>query len=88
MRRKAPLQEVDPLALPVGTRVGPWRVTGFRGRGSYGTLYRVERVGHEQKWKRSSRNAGVRSRGARPSRRARRSKWLDRAAAQGAKRSC
>lgn len=40
-------QEVDPLALPLGTRVGPWRVTGFRGRGSYGTLYRVERVGRE-----------------------------------------
>jgi hypothetical protein len=39
--------EVDPLALPLGTRVGPWRVTGFRGRGAYGTLYRAERVGRE-----------------------------------------
>jgi hypothetical protein len=48
MRKEAPLQEVDPLALPLGTRVGPWRVTGFRGRGSYGTLYRAERVGREQ----------------------------------------
>jgi serine/threonine protein kinase len=48
MRKKAPLQEVDPRALPVGTRVGPWRVLGFRGRGAYGTLYRVEREGREQ----------------------------------------
>jgi hypothetical protein len=47
MRKKAPSQEVDPLALPLGTRVGPWRVTGFRGRGAYGTLYRAEREGHE-----------------------------------------
>jgi hypothetical protein len=47
MKKKVPLQEVDPLALPLGTRVGPWRVTGFRGRGSYGTLYRAEREGRE-----------------------------------------
>jgi len=48
MGKKAAEQEVDPLALPVGTRVGEWRVTGFRGRGAYGTLYRAERVGREQ----------------------------------------
>jgi hypothetical protein len=48
MRKKVPSQEVDPLALPLGTRVGPWRVTGFRGRGAYGTLYRADRVGREQ----------------------------------------
>jgi hypothetical protein len=47
MSKKMPSQEIDPLALPLGTRVGPWRVTGFRGRGSYGTLYRAERVGRE-----------------------------------------
>jgi serine/threonine protein kinase len=47
MGKKEPLLEVDPLCLPLGTRVGPWRVTGFRGRGAYGTLYRVERVGRE-----------------------------------------
>jgi hypothetical protein len=47
MRNKAPMQEVDPLALPLGTRVGPWRVTGFRGRGAYGTLYRTERADRE-----------------------------------------
>jgi hypothetical protein len=28
-------------------QIGPWRVTGFRGRGAYGTLYRVERIGRE-----------------------------------------
>jgi len=46
-KRKAPSQEVNPLSLPLGMRMGPWRVTGYRGRGSYGTLYQAERVGHE-----------------------------------------
>jgi hypothetical protein len=44
---KQPLLEVDPLCLPLGMLVGPWRVKGFRSRGSYGSLYRVERVGRE-----------------------------------------
>src|SRR5512140_3480658 len=48
MGKQAPLSEVDPLCLPVGMRVGPWRVKGWGGRGSYGTLYRVEREGHEE----------------------------------------
>ncbi len=48
MGKKPPLSQVDPLCLPVGMRVGPWRVLGWGGRGSYGTLYRVERAGHEQ----------------------------------------
>ncbi len=48
MGMKRPLQEVDPLCLPVGMRVGPWRVKGWRGRGAYGTLYRVEREGREE----------------------------------------
>jgi hypothetical protein len=47
MGKKQALQEVDPLSLPVGLRVGPWRVKGWRGRGAYGTLYRVEREGRE-----------------------------------------
>ncbi|WP_224243465.1 serine/threonine-protein kinase [Hyalangium gracile] len=47
MGKKRPELEVDPLFLPVGTRVGPWRVQGWRGRGAYGTLYRVERVGQQ-----------------------------------------
>ncbi|MFL5349559.1 MAG: serine/threonine-protein kinase [Hyalangium sp.] len=41
-------QEVDPAYLPPGTRVGPWCVRGWGGRGAYGTVYRVEREGHEQ----------------------------------------
>ncbi|HLK99151.1 MAG TPA: serine/threonine-protein kinase [Myxococcaceae bacterium] len=47
MGTKRALQEVDPLCLPVGLKVGPWRVKGWRGRGAYGTLYCVEREGHE-----------------------------------------
>ena len=48
MGSKRALQEVDPFSLPVGLKVGPWRVTGWRGRGAYGTLYCVEREGREQ----------------------------------------
>ncbi len=47
MRKQRALLEVDPLSLPVGMRIGPWRVKAWRGRGSYGTLYRVEWEGHE-----------------------------------------
>jgi hypothetical protein len=47
MGKKMPSEEVDPLYLPLGMCVGPWRVTGYRSRGSYGTLYRVEHVGRE-----------------------------------------
>jgi hypothetical protein len=47
MGTKRALQEVDPLCLPVGLKVGPWRVKSWRGRGAYGTLYCVEREGRE-----------------------------------------
>jgi hypothetical protein len=47
MGMKQAVPPVDPLCLPVGTRVGPWRVLGWGGRGSNGTLYRVEKVGQE-----------------------------------------
>jgi eukaryotic-like serine/threonine-protein kinase len=47
MWTQQPVQEVDPLCLPVGLRIGPWRVVGFGGRGAYGTMYRVVREGHE-----------------------------------------
>jgi serine/threonine protein kinase len=47
MGKKEPAQEVDPLYLPLGMRIGPWRVTGFRGRGAYGILYRVVWHGRE-----------------------------------------
>ncbi|MFL5348337.1 MAG: serine/threonine protein kinase [Hyalangium sp.] len=48
MGKQRALLEVDPLSLPVGMRIGSWRVEGFRGRGSYGTLYRVEWEGYEE----------------------------------------
>jgi serine/threonine protein kinase len=35
--------EVTPTALPLGTKVGSWRVNGIRGRGTYGTVYVAER---------------------------------------------
>ena len=47
MGSKRALLEVDPLCLPIGMRVGSWRIQGWRGRGSYGTLYRVEHVKRE-----------------------------------------
>jgi eukaryotic-like serine/threonine-protein kinase len=35
----------DPTRLPPGTRVGPWELREWRGRGSYGTVYRAVRWG-------------------------------------------
>jgi hypothetical protein len=48
MGKKVPLAEVDPQLLPLGLRVGSWRVTGWRGRGVYGAVYRVEWEGREE----------------------------------------
>ncbi|WP_224369000.1 serine/threonine protein kinase [Hyalangium versicolor] len=42
MGSKQSLREVDPLCLPPGLQLGPWRILAWRGRGSYGTLYRVQ----------------------------------------------
>jgi serine/threonine protein kinase len=47
METRPSLQEEDPAFLPLGARVGPWCVRGWGGRGGYGTVYRVERAGHE-----------------------------------------
>jgi hypothetical protein len=47
MGRRQALYKVDPLCLPLGLQVGPWRVKGWAGRGASGTLYCVERKGHE-----------------------------------------
>jgi hypothetical protein len=33
--------KVGPTALPLGTKVGAWRVYGIRGCGAYGTVYRA-----------------------------------------------
>ncbi|SEN33755.1 Protein kinase domain-containing protein [Stigmatella aurantiaca] len=45
MNTTLPVLEPDPASLPLGTKVGPWRVTGWRGRGTSGTVYRVQREG-------------------------------------------
>jgi hypothetical protein len=39
-----PAQELEPTALPLGAQVGNWRVSGFRGRGTYGAVYRAVSV--------------------------------------------
>ncbi|HLL06116.1 MAG TPA: serine/threonine-protein kinase [Myxococcaceae bacterium] len=47
MESTQPGLELNPASLPIGAQVGAWRVLGWRGRGSYGVVYRVERVGEE-----------------------------------------
>jgi serine/threonine protein kinase len=42
-----PSQVKDPAALPAGMQVGEWRVVSWGGRGAYGTVYRVARLGRE-----------------------------------------
>ncbi|MDY7232182.1 serine/threonine protein kinase [Hyalangium rubrum] len=37
--------ELEPACLPSGTEVGDWRVLEWHGKGAYGAVYRVERVG-------------------------------------------
>ena len=48
MRKKLTEEIVDPASLPIGTEVGEWRVVSWCGRGTYGTVYRVERRGRER----------------------------------------
>ncbi|HYI01495.1 serine/threonine-protein kinase [Hyalangium sp.] len=38
--------ELTPDSLRVGSLVGPWRVEGYTGRGSYGVVFRARRAGH------------------------------------------
>jgi serine/threonine protein kinase len=47
MERNA-LPQRDPAALLPGARIGPWRVVAWRGRGSYGVVYRAVREGREE----------------------------------------
>ena len=35
-----------PDSLRPGDLVGPWRVEGYAGRGTYGAVYRARRAGH------------------------------------------
>jgi hypothetical protein len=39
---------ISPAGLPPGTFIGPWRLLGQRGRGSYGVVYRAERLNDTQ----------------------------------------
>ncbi|WP_224363995.1 hypothetical protein [Hyalangium versicolor] len=39
-------EEQSPDGLRVGSLVGPWRVEGYAGRGSYGAVYQARRAGH------------------------------------------
>jgi predicted Ser/Thr protein kinase len=41
-------EALHPSSLPLGTQVGPWRVVGWAGRGTYGAVYRAVRVGQEK----------------------------------------
>jgi eukaryotic-like serine/threonine-protein kinase len=38
------MDELSPEALPDGTRLGPWRVEGRAGYGTYGAVYRMRRT--------------------------------------------
>jgi hypothetical protein len=40
--------EVNCEVLPSGSRIGPWRVERCGGQGSFGTVYRVQRVQLEE----------------------------------------
>jgi serine/threonine protein kinase len=42
-----PAQIPDPASVPVGMELGEWRVVSWAGRGTFGTVYRVERRGRE-----------------------------------------
>jgi hypothetical protein len=41
METPPPQLELNPDSLPTGTEIGTWRIVGWRGRGAYGTVYRV-----------------------------------------------
>jgi hypothetical protein len=47
METNPPWEALNPASLPIGAQIGAWRVLGWRGRGTYGVIYRVERVGAE-----------------------------------------
>jgi eukaryotic-like serine/threonine-protein kinase len=41
---RSTLDELSPEALPDGSQLGPWRVEGRAGYGTYGAVYRVRRT--------------------------------------------
>ena len=38
--------ELHPAFLQPGTLVGPWRIEGYAGRGTYGVVFKARRAGH------------------------------------------
>ncbi len=48
MSTPGPALETDPTALPPGTQVGTWQVSGIRGWGSFGAVYRASPAGGAQ----------------------------------------
>ncbi|HEX8702993.1 MAG TPA: protein kinase, partial [Myxococcaceae bacterium] len=43
-----PSPELDPVHLPPGTKVGPWRVVSRSAQGTYGTVYRAVSSGQDE----------------------------------------
>jgi hypothetical protein len=41
-------RQLHPANLPIGAQVGGWRVVGWRGRGTYGAVYRAVELGREE----------------------------------------
>jgi len=39
--------QLHPSNLPIGAQVGAWRVVSWRGRGTYGAVYRASEIGRE-----------------------------------------
>ena len=48
MKESRPVPVTDPASLPIGAEIGEWRVESWCGRGTYGTVYCVERKGRER----------------------------------------
>jgi eukaryotic-like serine/threonine-protein kinase len=44
--RHAMTDELTPDSLRPGCRIGPWRLEGYGGRGTYGMVFRARRAGH------------------------------------------
>jgi hypothetical protein len=45
---KVRIPRLHPSNLPIGAQVGTWRVVSWRGRGTYGAVYRASEIGREE----------------------------------------